>query len=84
MDGQARIEQVGEPDPSCLGGEAEQRPVGVEGPRWATGIERESILVRPVQQLATDLAGRPTVDAQLEECCRTAWLSMGASFTVRI
>ena len=51
MDRQQGIEEVGEADALGLGDKAEERTVGVEGPRTGLGDCFEAILIAPVQDL---------------------------------
>ncbi|MGH9064679.1 MAG: hypothetical protein ACRDZQ_08505 [Acidimicrobiales bacterium] len=57
MDGQPRVEQVAEADAAGLGGQAEQGPVGVQGPPGALGVHVQAVFFGPVDEPVVHLAG---------------------------
>ena len=57
MDGEQRIEQVGQIDPVCLRDQAKELPVAIEAP-WATVFEDlQPRLVMPIEQFVRNAAG---------------------------
>ena len=61
VDGEHRVEEVGEADAVRLGDEAEERAVAVEAPRPARLDDLEARLVVAVEELVRDAAGRVLV-----------------------
>ena len=57
VDGEERVEEVGEADPEGLGDQAEQGPVPVEGEGRTRGLDLQARLIVPVEELLSDPAG---------------------------